>query len=321
MKKRIFASWRSYAKLGAILLPVFAASDVSASGLISCADIEKEFQSLSSAPAMQLMDLYDKANDESDCDRAKVDAIGHAIAGRELGSIQSALAAPSPDFTQLESHISDLFYYSSHWKLSFFHGEIFRLTSRVGEAFKAYSAALAALDDPQVTPTEPDIEEIALLRRRLDEVSVIYQQLASHVDEVKLQTTRSGDPISIYSFSTRGYKVRKVPVPIKFDFDSHALSPIGKETLNQVFTLLKKQKFPSITVVGHTDPKGTDAYNMRLSMGRAEAVKAALEEKGYEGGISIKAKGEGDPFPFDDKGLYSHEQQMAAHRRVEFKLD
>jgi len=50
-----------------------------------------------------------------------------------------------------------------------------------------------------------------------------------------------------------------------------------------------------ITVTGHTDTVGSDAYNMRLSKRRAESVAAELEAKGIPSGeIALVAKGKRD---------------------------
>ena len=65
-----------------------------------------------------------------------------------------------------------------------------------------------------------------------------------------------------------------------FDFDKATLRPMGQQALGALATALKSVKFDQTIVVGHTDSFGSDAYNDRLSLRRAEAVKAFLVSQG-----------------------------------------
>jgi OOP family OmpA-OmpF porin len=61
-----------------------------------------------------------------------------------------------------------------------------------------------------------------------------------------------------------------------FDFDKAVLKPEGKAKLDEVVTKLNSINLEVIIAVGHTDSVGSDAYNEKLSVRRAEAVKADL---------------------------------------------
>lgn len=65
-----------------------------------------------------------------------------------------------------------------------------------------------------------------------------------------------------------------------FDFDKATLRPFGQQALGALATALKSVSFDQTIVVGHTDSFGSDAYNDRLSLRRAEAVKAYLVSQG-----------------------------------------
>lgn len=68
---------------------------------------------------------------------------------------------------------------------------------------------------------------------------------------------------------------------VYFDFDKSTLRREGKAALDKALTVIKANHGEDrVTVVGWTDSMGTDAYNLRLSLRRAEAVKAYLAEKG-----------------------------------------
>jgi OOP family OmpA-OmpF porin len=67
-----------------------------------------------------------------------------------------------------------------------------------------------------------------------------------------------------------------------FDFDKSVLKPEGKSQLDDMVSKLKSINLEVVIAVGHTDSVGTDAYNQKLSIRRAEAVKAYLVSKGIE---------------------------------------
>jgi outer membrane receptor protein involved in Fe transport len=80
-----------------------------------------------------------------------------------------------------------------------------------------------------------------------------------------------------------------------FDFDKSDLTPQALAIVDQAAQNAGPAKVTEIQVTGHTDTVGSDAYNMRLSRRRAEAVAAELEKKGVpESEIAIFAKGKRD---------------------------
>ena len=81
-----------------------------------------------------------------------------------------------------------------------------------------------------------------------------------------------------------------------FDFDKSNLKPEGKAKLDDLATKLKGVTLEVIIVIGHTDNIGTAAYNKKLSLRRAESVKAYLVSKGIETGrIYTEGKGFSEP--------------------------
>ncbi len=67
---------------------------------------------------------------------------------------------------------------------------------------------------------------------------------------------------------------------VYFDFDSAAINAQGAQTVQQAASAIKQQQTARITVTGHTDLSGSEQYNQRLSLRRANAVKAALMRLG-----------------------------------------
>ena len=81
-----------------------------------------------------------------------------------------------------------------------------------------------------------------------------------------------------------------------FDFDKAIVKPAGKAALDDLLMKLQGMNTEVMVTVGHTDSVGSDAYNQKLSLRRAEAVKAYLVSKGIEASrVYVEGKGESQP--------------------------
>jgi OOP family OmpA-OmpF porin len=82
-----------------------------------------------------------------------------------------------------------------------------------------------------------------------------------------------------------------------FDFDKASLKPAGRTKLDKLASDLRRvPSVSSILVVGYTDSKGTDAYNLHLGQRRADSVASYLTAKGVSGSlISTRSMGKADP--------------------------
>ena len=101
-----------------------------------------------------------------------------------------------------------------------------------------------------------------------------------------------------------------------FDFDKSVLKPEGKAKLDDLVGKVKDINLEVIIAVGHTDSVGTDAYNQRLSVRRAEAVKAFLVSKGIERN-RVYTEGKGEKQPVADNKTKAGKQK---NRRVEIEV-
>jgi len=80
-----------------------------------------------------------------------------------------------------------------------------------------------------------------------------------------------------------------------FDFNKSDLTAQATQIVDQAASNAGPAKVTRLTVTGHTDTVGSDAYNMRLSRRRAESVAARLEKDGIASSeIEIVAKGKRD---------------------------
>ena len=66
---------------------------------------------------------------------------------------------------------------------------------------------------------------------------------------------------------------------VLFDFDKADILPKAREALKQVAEVIREKGKGVVQIEGHTDSKGSDAYNQRLSERRANAVKDWLANK------------------------------------------
>ena len=101
-----------------------------------------------------------------------------------------------------------------------------------------------------------------------------------------------------------------------FDFDKATLKPEGKSKLDELAAQLGGINLEVIIAVGHTDSVGTDAYNQKLSVRRADAVKAYLVSKGVESN-RVYTEGKGEKQPVADNKTA---EGRAKNRRVEIEV-
>lgn len=101
-----------------------------------------------------------------------------------------------------------------------------------------------------------------------------------------------------------------------FDFDKSVIKPAGKAKLDDLVGKVKGINLEVIIAVGHTDSVGSDAYNQKLSVRRAESVKAYLVSKGIEKN-RIYTEGKGEKQPVADNKT---KEGRAKNRRVEIEV-
>ena len=101
-----------------------------------------------------------------------------------------------------------------------------------------------------------------------------------------------------------------------FDFDKAVLKPEGKAKLDDLASKVQGINLEVIIAVGHTDSVGSDAYNQKLSVRRAEAVKAYLVSKGIEKN-RVYTEGKGEKQPVADNKT---KEGRAKNRRVEIEV-
>ncbi|MFN3916101.1 MAG: OmpA family protein [Flavobacteriales bacterium] len=103
---------------------------------------------------------------------------------------------------------------------------------------------------------------------------------------------------------------------IFFDYNKTSLREESISELNRLLKILNDNPKLKIEISGHTDNRGSDEYNNRLSQGRAKSVVEYLITMGIEmGRLTYKGYGKAQPIASNDT-----EEGMQENRRVEFKI-
>lgn len=118
--------------------------------------------------------------------------------------------------------------------------------------------------------------------------------------------------------------ILSVDALFKFDqFTLSAVLPGDKDNLDKFISSLKDKspRIASITVIGHTDRLGTDSYNDKLGLQRAETIKAYLISEGISSPINTQSQGKRQPVTTNCSG-YGEKLRacLQPDRRIEVKI-
>nr|WP_294895018.1 OmpA family protein [uncultured Pedobacter sp.] len=102
---------------------------------------------------------------------------------------------------------------------------------------------------------------------------------------------------------------------IQFEYNSSVLRTSSYPMLDKISSTLRADKTIGLQLDGHASAEGTDAYNMQLSLDRANAVKTYLVNSGVDA-KRISTKGYGETRPIASNAT---EEGRQANRRVEFR--
>jgi len=103
---------------------------------------------------------------------------------------------------------------------------------------------------------------------------------------------------------------------VLFDFDKSVVKPEGKSKLDDLANKVRGVNLEVVIAIGHADSIGSDAYNQKLSVRRAESVKAYLVSKGIEPN-RVYTEGKGEKQPVADNKT---REGRAKNRRVEIEV-
>jgi outer membrane protein OmpA-like peptidoglycan-associated protein len=115
--------------------------------------------------------------------------------------------------------------------------------------------------------------------------------LVFHVEDL-------GGKIEDLKVKETGQEIRiDLAADVLFDFDKADLRPAAQETLKKAADFIRQRAKGTVRIEGHTDSKGNDAYNQKLSELRAASVKAWFTDKEGLGKVQFATQGFGAKKP------------------------
>ena len=157
------------------------------------------------------------------------------------------------------------------------------------------SAAQAPQPDPDSAELHAQAKE-ALSRAQTLEVTGEMREIKGMDLAVAGKALDISGLLRELNAEVRGREVRiALSADVLFDFDKADLKPEARPSLDKVVAVLKSYPKSTATVEGHTDSKGDDAYNRKLSERRAESVRKWLAANGASLRMSTRGWGEKKP--------------------------
>ncbi|WP_237154503.1 OmpA family protein [Oryzibacter oryziterrae] len=267
----------------------------------------------------RLAPLYRQA--QAACDAAWTEALGDDIAKAQVDRFFDAVGEAQGDSDLVAQNLSlltDAKSFGSPWQLLLTLAEVDFDRKDYDAAAPLYQeamnrmSAVAARSDAEADAL-PDIADFKAIHARMSEAVLLAQTYEA-------PPVRRGEPEDgLYTGSWRGYVVKAVPVPVQFAFGTTDFTDKGLKAATHLARYLATSGLNHVTLVGHTDPVGSDKDNKVLSQKRAEALRDFVAKSGYKGSIDVIGKGESEPFVPDDATRFASDRdaQYALDRRVE----
>ena len=129
---------------------------------------------------------------------------------------------------------------------------------------------------------------------------------ALEIDEVDITRVRGPREVTVVMDSRS----------LNFDFDKSVVKEQYIPILRNVIDYMVENNY-DVTIVGHTDSKGSESYNEKLAMRRATSVKEKLLELGLSSDRIVGLEGRGELEPVSSNET---EEGRSQNRRIAFNL-
>lgn len=255
------------------------------------------------------MPLFEEISTNASCDDAIREWVGDFLA-RESFITAMDSETEEPKRKALLRALG----YETHWRSYTELGRVDWNAKRYAPAAASFQLAINELidGDPTHEATESEIADLYQLATA---------SLALAEIPVEMPKTRSGEAGGIFRTKIRGFSVEEVSLPITFEFDSVTFDEAGESYASALAEHLLATGAVHVRLMGHTDPTGTEEYNLSLSEARANAVGEFLRSHGMEGKIEVSGLGE-DQLPEPPDGIEpGSEEHFRIARRVVFSIN
>ncbi len=288
-------------------LAALALTPLTAGAALGCPQYDAVVEAITAGDAARATLLHEIIAVSPHCDDALREWVGDYLA-RE--SFLAARDATTP--AAKRDALARALRFETHWRS-------FAELGRLDWAEKKYAAAATHLQLALNELSEGDPDHSADTSEIAEIYALATAALALADVAVDMPKTRSGDIGGVFKTAIRGFTVEEVQLPITFQFNSTEFDQMGQSyamTLVEHLGLLGADR---IALDGHTDPVGGEAFNMDLSLARAEALAAFLRDQGFDGEVETAGHGETQiPAPPPGIAEGSDEHHRIA-RRVAFR--
>lgn len=245
------------------------------------------------------------------------------LAAHRLAAAQKLMARerPAEDYTSLVASADRP---GVLWQAAATIAEIRFDQRRFMEAARKFDQAIEIVKNETLTPKEPSRAEIEDLLDRAAQARILaanFEPRAAGGFVETVSTTRDGTLGGLYSPRVRGVVPRVVPMPITFDYRSASLTAQGEQAASELVRAIKEQRPARVTLVGHTDTRGGEDYNKKLSIARAQAVAEFLRQNEIDVPVEADGVGATEPLRLTSKAGLTPEDIHALDRRVEWRRE
>lgn len=291
-----------------LCLTTLAVTPLLAAAAQACPQYDAVIQAVQTGDATVATELHEVIAVSAECDDALREWVGDYLARTSfLKAMETDVAA------ERRASLMRALKFEKHWRS---YAELGRLDWDE----KNYASAAENLQLAINELSEGDQDHLA----ETSEIADIYQMASASLaladDVVDLPKTRSGAPGGVFKTAIRGFTVEEVSLPITFDYNSTTFDKSGETYAVALVEHLTAMGAESVLLGGHTDPVGGDAFNMDLSLARAEALGAYLKSQGFKGDIKVEGHGESQPPDVPDGVAEGSEEHHRIARRVAFSV-
>jgi OOP family OmpA-OmpF porin len=271
---------------------------IAASGLIflsACTGVDsyKEVEALNEAqfvgsPFTQTLagEYRSFANTEQEVMFDYPDAMHFARKGLSAATGVTVLPEPVSDWNLMEAHVAEL---------TMARGRLVRAFD-IGarEVAPSESAVAQARFDCWIEQQEENwqLDDIVACKSDFENAMANLEALLA---QPVMQPPAMTPIAAIAAAPSEPMKPKDAMYLVFFDFDKSTIAASGASVIDAVADEVKARSLSGLTIIGHTDTSGARAYNKKLSLKRASAVKNALVKSGVDASlISIDSRGEGE---------------------------
>jgi outer membrane protein OmpA-like peptidoglycan-associated protein len=213
-----------------------------------------------------------------------------------------------------------------NWIAAYALGDLHFTQRRYAPAAEAFERAIEIVKNPSSTPKPPSKVDIQSLLSRASQAKILAANEENEKAPVYVTAAkdhRDGTVGGSFSPEVRGVRPTSVPLPINFETGQAKFTELGEKAASELADAIAEQQPQIVMLSGHTDERGEDDYNMRLSKLRVEAVVHYLTQRLEGKKISLQFKsewhGKRSPVQIDDTTGLRREDIWALNRRVEWK--